>query len=96
MKNYKNKDYIQDTKAGLDAFCREHGFLYHEHGRGHFGASPYWSFCKVENNDKVLFSIEYICQMNHLQISSCMGKFSGRIACLDDLSQLLRVMQINL
>ena len=47
------------TTKELEQFCREHGFLYHAHGSGKWGSERYWSYYKVENNDRTVFSIEY-------------------------------------
>jgi len=75
-------------------FCREHGFLYHAHGSGQWGASPYWTYYKVEQGD-TLFSIEYFPVGHRVKIRKGANRYDGQVESLPHLWELLAAMRID-
>ena len=80
----------------IEFFCKEKGFLFHKHGSGTFGADRYWTFYKVENNDRTLFSIEYFPVRNVLKICTESHCFKGSPESLLHLKELLVAMRVQL
>ena len=84
------------TTKELEQFCREHGFLYHAHGSGKWGSGRYWSYYKVENNDRTVFSIEYFPVSGTARISIANNRYQGEVESVAHLLELLAAMRINL
>ena len=80
---------------GFEEFCEAQGFLYHKNGSGQWGADRYWTFTKVENNDTVLFTIEYYPVRNQLKIKSKFHNYQGTPESLTHLYELLAAMRIK-
>lgn len=80
----------------IEDFCKEHGFLFHQHGSGTFGADRYWSYVKVENNDRMVFSIEYFPVRNLLKINAGASRYQGSPESLAHVMDLFAAMRINL
>lgn len=84
------------TIIELEQFCREHGFLFHAHGSGKWGSGRYWSYYKVENNDRTLFSIEYFPVGSTVRINIANNRYQGRVESVVHLKELLAAMRIDL
>ena len=82
-------------KNEIESFCRDHGFLFHEHGSGTFGADRYWTFYQVENNDRTVFSIEYFPMRESIKICKGGSKYQGIVESVAHLRELLAVMRID-
>lgn len=84
----------------VETFCEKHGFVYHNKGRGRNGFYAYWTFYKVVNNDKTLFSIEYTpvthCSRNTISINGLCGSFNGVVKSVDHLKKILDVVDIDI
>jgi hypothetical protein len=80
----------------LEQFCSEHGFLYHTHGSGKWGSERYWSYYKVENNDRTVFSIEYFPVSGTARISIANNRYQGEVESVAHLQELMAAMRINL
>lgn len=50
---------IDTHRINIEGFCSDRGFLFHRNGSGAWGNDRYWTYYKVENNDRTVFSIEY-------------------------------------
>ena len=88
---------MKDTCRGdIEEFCRDRGFLFHKNGSGAWGNDRYWTYYKVENNDKTVFSIEYFPVRNFIKISQDNNKFQGEPDSLEHLMELLSAMRINM
>ena len=84
------------TYNDIEIFCQEHGFLFHEHGSGTFGADRYWTFTKVENNDRTLFAIEYFPVRDFMKIRCAGHTYQGCPESLEHMMELLAAMRIKL
>lgn len=84
------------TTKELEQFCCEHGFLYHAHGSGKWGSERYWSYYKVENNDRTVFSIEYFPVSGTARISIANNRYQGGVESVAHLLELLAAMRIPL
>lgn len=80
----------------IEGYCRDNGFLFHRNGSGTWGGDRYWTYYKVENNDKTVFSIEYFPVRNFIKISQDNNKFQGTPDSLEHLMELLSAMRINM
>ena len=79
----------------IETFCREKGFLFHKNGSGTFGADRYWSFCKVESNDRTLFSIDYFPVRGTIKVRRGTCTYQGGVESVAHLVELLAVMRIG-
>lgn len=79
----------------IEAFCQGHGFLFHEHGSGKFGAERYWTFYKVVDNDCTLFSIKYFPVRETVRICWSNNTYQGTVESVSHLMALLAVMRID-
>ena len=84
------------TAKELEQFCCEHGFLFHAHGSGKWGSGRYWSYYKVENNDRTVFSVEYFPVSSTVRISIANNRYQGGVESVAHLQELLAAMRINL
>ena len=84
------------TAKELELFCREHGFLFHAHGSGKWGSERYWSYYKVENNARTVFSIEYFPVSSTVRISIANNRYQGGVESVAHLLELLAAMRIPL
>lgn len=92
-----NLKKIPSLLGGSDeCFCKEEGFLFHKHGSGTFGADRYWTYQRVENNDRVVFTIEYFPVRNVLKIRTEHCRFEGTPESLQHLKELLVVMCVQI
>ena len=82
------------TYKEIECFCEEQGFLFHKHGSGTFGADRYWTYQRVENNSRVVFTIEYFPVRNMLKIRTEHCRFEGAPESLQHLKDLLVVMRV--
>jgi hypothetical protein len=82
-------------RINIEEFCRDRGFLFHKNGSGTWGGDRYWTYYKVENNDKTVFSIEYFPVRNLIKISRDNNKFQGTLESLDHMLELLSAMRID-
>ena len=82
------------TYKEIECFCEEQGFLFHKHGSGTFGADRYWTYQRVENNSRVVFTIEYFPVRNMLKIRTEHCRFEGTPESLQHLKDLLVVMRV--
>jgi hypothetical protein len=82
-------------RINIEEFCRDRGFLFHKNGSGTWGGDRYWTYYKVENNDKTVFSIEYFPVRNLIKISRDNNKFQGTPESLDHMLELLSAMRID-
>jgi hypothetical protein len=64
------------------------------HGSGKWGASPYWTYYKVERGD-MLFSIEYFPVVHRVKIRVGANRYEGRVESLPHLLELLAAMRID-
>ena len=80
----------------IENFCEERGFLFHKHGSGTFGADRYWTYCKVEDNNRTLFSIEYFPVVGMLKVKSPSGIYQGVPKSLSHMKDILSVMCVEL
>lgn len=88
---------MKDTCRGdIEEFCRDRFFLFHKNGSGTWGGDRYWTYYKVENNDKTVFSIEYFPVRNFIKISQDNNKFQGTPESFEHLMELLSAMRINM
>lgn len=83
------------TYDEIETFCQEHGFLFHKHGSGTFGADRYWTLYKVENNDRTVFSIEYFPVRSMLKIRKEGSSYQGTVESLAHMMELLKSMRIE-
>ena len=83
------------TNNEIETFCQKHGFLFHEHGSGTFGADRYWTFYKVLDNDRTLFFIEYFPVRATVRICRSKNTYQGTVESLAHLMELLKVMRIE-
>ena len=79
----------------LEQFCREHGFQFHAHGRGKWGSGRYWSYYRVEDNYRTVFSIEYFPFAHRIKICIGANRYEGQVESLPHFKELLAVMRIN-
>ena len=79
----------------IETFCREKGFLFHKNGSGTFGADRYWSYCKVADNDRTLFTIEYFPVRGIVTVRRGACAYQGRVESVAHLVELLAVMRIG-
>ena len=79
----------------IEAFCEEHQFVYHKTGYGRFGARPYWSYYRVENNDRTLFTIEYYPRTFSVMVKTNERAYNGRCDNLSELFSILEVCRID-
>ena len=88
---------MKDTcSTDVEDFCRDRGFLFHKNGSGTWGADRYWTYSKVVNNNRQLYSIEYFPVRNHVKIRCENNSFSGTLESLVHFVELLNVMRIDL
>ena len=88
---------MKDTCRGdIEEFCRGRGFLFHENGSGAWGNDRYWTYYKVENNDRIVFSIEYFPVRNHLKICHGNSSYQGTPDSLEHMLELLSAMRIDI
>ena len=83
------------TNNEIETFCQKHGFLFHEHGSGTFGADRYWTFYKVENNDYTVFSIEYFPVRGNIKIRKGSNTYQGIVESAAHMMELLAAMRID-
>ena len=83
-------------RINIEEFCRDRCFLFHKNGSGAWGNDRYWTYYKVENNDRTVFSIEYFPVRNFIKISRGNNKFQGTPESLEHLMELLLAMRINM
>ena len=97
---HSDKAFVADVNrvyiGELEQFCREHGFLYHAHGSGKWGRERYWSYYKVENNDRTVFSIEYCPVSGTARISIANNHYQGGVESVAHLLELMAAMRIPL
>ena len=97
---HSDKAFVADVNrvyiGELEQFCREHGFLYHAHGSGKWGSERYWSYYKVENNDRTVFSIEYCPVSGTARISIANNHYQGGVESVAHLLELMAAMRIPL
>ena len=55
----------------------------------------YWSFCKVENNDRTLFSIDYFPVRGTIKVRRGTCTYQGGVESVAHLVELLAVMRIG-
>jgi hypothetical protein len=79
----------------IEAFCQAHGFLFHEHGSGTWGADRYWTLYKVEDNDRTVFSIEYFPVRGTVKIGKGGSRYQGMVESTAHLKELLAAMRID-
>ena len=95
---HSDKAFVADVNrvyiGELEQFCREHGFLYHAHGSGKWGRERYWSYYKVENNDRTVFSIEYCPVSGTARISIANNHYQGGVESVAHLLELMAAMRI--
>ena len=88
---------MKDTCRGdIEEFFRGRGFLFHKNGSGAWGNDRYWTYYKVENNDRTVFSIEYFPVRNHLKICRGSSSFQGTPDSLEHMLELLSAMRIDI
>ncbi len=88
---------MKDTCRGdIEEFCRDRGFLFHKNGSGAWGNDRYWTYYKVENNDRTVFSIEYFPVRNYLKISHGNCSYQGTPDSLEHMLELLSAMRIDI
>ena len=94
---HSDKAFVADVNrvyiGEMEQFCREHGFLYHAHGSGKWGSERYWSYYKVENNDRTVFSIEYCPVSGTARISIANNHYQGGV---ESVAHLLELMATNI
>lgn len=83
------------TYDAIETFCQEHGFLFHKHGSGTFGADRYWTLYKVDNNDRTVFSIEYFPVRGMLKICKGGSNYQGAVESVAHMRELLSAMRIE-
>ena len=97
---HSDKAFVADVNrvyiGELEQFCSEHGFLYHAHGSGKWGSERYWSYYKVENNDRTVFSIEYFPVSGTARISIANNHYQGGVESVAHLLELMAAMRIPL
>lgn len=97
---HSDKAFVADVNrvyiCELEQFCSEHGFLYHAHGSGKWGSERYWSYYKVENNDRTVFSIEYFPVSGTARISIANNRYQGGVESVAHLLELMAAMRIPL
>ena len=97
---HSDKAFVADVNrvyiGEMEQFCREHGFLYHAHGSGKWGSERYWSYYKVENNDRTVFSIEYCPVSGTARISIANNHYQGGVESVAHLLELMAAMRIPL
>ncbi len=97
---HSDKAFVADVNrvyiGELEQFCSEHGFLYHAHGSGKWGSERYWSYYKVENNDRTVFSIEYFPVSGTARISIANNRYQGGVESVAHLLELMAAMRIPL
>ena len=97
---HSDKAFVADVNSvyigELEQFCSEHGFLYHAHGSGKWGSERYWSYYKVENNDRTVFSIEYCPVSGTARISIANNHYQGGVESVAHLLELMAAMRIPL
>ena len=79
----------------IEMFCREHGFLFHQHGSGKWGADRYWTLYKVKNNVDTEFSIEYFPVRSMLKVRKGGSSYQGFVESVQHLKELLAAMRIG-
>ena len=89
-----SKPYDMDYNE-IEKFCKEHHFLFHEHGSGKWGADRYWTYYKVKGNEDTVFSIEYFPVRHMLKIRSGTGRYEGSLESLHHMMELLGAMRIK-
>lgn len=97
---HSDKAFVADVNrvyiGELEQFCSEHGFLYHAHGSGKWGRERYWSYYKVENNDRTVFSIEYCPVSGTARISIANNRYQGGVESVAHLLELMAALRIPL
>ena len=97
---HSDKAFVADVNrvyiGEMEQFCREHGFLYHAHGSGKWGRERYWSYYKVENNDRTVFYIEYFPVSGTTRISIANNRYQGGVESVAHLLELMAAMRIPL
>ena len=83
-------------RINIEGFCRDRGFLFHENGSGAWGNDRYWTYYKVENNDRTVFCIEYFPVRNHLKICHGNSNYQGTPESLEHMLELLSAMRIDI
>ena len=91
-----NKTMNNTCSTDIEDFCRDRGFLFHKNGSGTWGADRYWTYYKVVNNNRLLYSIEYFPVRNHVKIRCENNSYSGTLESLVHFVELLKVMRIDL
>ena len=87
---------MKDTSRGdMEEFCRDRGFLFHKNGSGAWGNDRYWTYYKVENNDRTVFSIEYFPVRHFVKIGRDNNTFQGTPESLDHMLEILSAMRID-
>ena len=66
------------------------------HGSGKWGSERYWSYYKVENNDRTVFSIEYFPVSSTARISIANNRYQGEVESVAHLQELMAAMRIPL
>lgn len=84
-----------DTYESIEAFCERRGFTFHAHGRGKWGAFPYYTFERAEAETQRAFKIVHLPHTNTTTIESAQGTFRGTVETVDVLRQLLEAMGIG-
>lgn len=70
----------------MDLYCEQTGFEFHCHGRGKWGASPYWSFGN---------QVEYHPVSGRCRITAPCGQYTGTVESAEHFRALLAAMQIS-
>ena len=83
-------------RINIEGFCSDRGFLFHRNGSGAWGNDRYWTYYKVENNDRTVFSIEYFPVRNYLKICHGNSCYQGTPESLEHMLELLSAMRIDI
>lgn len=73
-----------DIREQINDYCRLNGFQLKDDGMGRFGAASYWAFYRRDVFGHVVCSIEYICLLNKVEVSSTDLKFCIEMKSLQD------------
>ena len=87
---------IDTHRINIEGFCSDRGFLFHRNGSGAWGNDRYWTYYKVENNDRTVFSIEYFPVRNYLKICHGNSCYQGTPESLEHMLELLSAMRIDI
>lgn len=85
----------QDTFDSMEGFCERRGFTFHARGSGKWGAFPYYSFERPDDETQRAFKIAYFPHSATTTIESPRGTFRGTVETVDVLRLLLDAMGIS-